>query len=57
MTDDDQLQSRVTDSYTVEIPRSLREEIQLLPGDVLQWDITDSGRLLADVVESETNRE
>lgn len=54
MTDDADLRTRVADDYTVEIPRSFREELQLVPGDVLQWDITDSGRLLADVVDPDS---
>ena len=55
MTDDSDLQTTVTEAYTVEIPRSFREELQLQPGDTIQWDITDSGRLLADVVEVESD--
>lgn len=54
MTDDPDLRTRVTETYTVEIPRSLREELRLEPGDTIQWDITDSGRLLADVVDAES---
>ena len=53
MTDEPTLRTTVTDGYTVEIPESLRTELQLEPGDTIQWDITDSGRLLADVVEDE----
>jgi bifunctional DNA-binding transcriptional regulator/antitoxin component of YhaV-PrlF toxin-antitoxin module len=52
--DDADLRTEVTDSYTVEIPRSLRAELQLEPGDTIQWDITDGGRLLADVVDAES---
>lgn len=54
MTDVSDLRTKVTDSYTVEIPKSLRAELHLEPGDTIQWDITDSGRLPADVVEVES---
>lgn len=50
MVDTSDLQTTVTESYTTEIPQSLRAELKLEPGDTIQWDITDSGRLLADVV-------
>lgn len=54
MTDESSLRTTVTEAYTIEIPESLRTELQLKPGDTIQWDITDSGRLLADVVEVES---
>lgn len=54
MTDAPDLRTTVTDAYTVEIPQSLRAELQLEPGDTIQWDITDGGRLLADVVGTES---
>lgn len=50
MSENAELQTTVRDDYTVEIPQTLREEIDLQPGETIQWDITDSGRLLADVV-------
>lgn len=53
MTDEDDLRTTVTEAYTLEVPESLRLELQLEPGDTIQWDITDSGRLLADVVEAD----
>jgi AbrB family looped-hinge helix DNA binding protein len=49
--DGDHPRTRVTEEYTVEIPSEFREEIGLQPGDTLEWDVTDGGRLLADVVE------
>ena len=43
-------ETTVNESYAVTIPSSVREELDLEPGDRLRWDVDDDGRLVATVV-------
>lgn len=43
-------ETTVDGEYAVTIPASLREELDLEPGDRLRWTVDDDGRLLAEVV-------
>ena len=47
-TEDDE--TTVTESYAVTIPSSVREDLDLEPGDRLRWEAADDGRLIATVV-------
>lgn len=43
-------ETTVNRSYAVTIPASVREDIDLEPGDRLRWTVDDEGRLVAEVV-------
>lgn len=42
-------ETTVNDSYAVTVPAAVRERIDLEPGDRLRWEVTDDGRLVAEV--------
>ncbi|WP_123535176.1 AbrB/MazE/SpoVT family DNA-binding domain-containing protein [Halosimplex salinum] len=43
-------ETTVNRSYAVTIPASVREDLDLEPGDQLRWDVDDDGRLVAEIV-------
>lgn len=43
-------ETTVNRSYAVTIPASVREDLDLEPGDRLRWAVDDDGRLVAEVV-------
>jgi len=45
-------QSKVSDDYTVRIPPRIREELDVSPGDSVEWHVTD-GELAVEMVEQE----
>ncbi|WP_207587435.1 AbrB/MazE/SpoVT family DNA-binding domain-containing protein [Halomontanus rarus] len=47
--DSDHADTTVDDEYSVTIPPTVRSELDLEPGDRLEWTVTD-GRLVANVV-------
>lgn len=47
--DSNHVDTTVNDEYSVTIPPSVRSELDLEPGDRLQWAVED-GRLVAEVV-------
>lgn len=44
-------ESRVNDQWAVRIPPSVREEMDVQPGDRLKWSVDEDGRLVATVVQ------
>lgn len=40
----------VNESYAVTIPASVREDLDLEPGDRLRWTVDDAGQLVAEIV-------
>lgn len=36
-------QSKITGKYQTTIPKQVRQELDLRPGDVLRWEVTDGG--------------
>ncbi|WP_135824906.1 AbrB/MazE/SpoVT family DNA-binding domain-containing protein [Halorussus ruber] len=52
-TDDIPNQSRVGDDYSVRLPARVREELDVSPGDRIEWRVTDDGELAVEVVEQE----
>lgn len=47
-TDDNE--TTVNESYAVTIPASIRQDLDLEPGDRLRWSIDEEGRLVAEIV-------
>lgn len=43
-------ETTVNESYAVTVPASIREQIDLEPGDHLRWTVADDGRLVAEIV-------
>ena len=43
-------ETTVNESYSVTVPAEIRDRIDLEPGDRLRWDVTDDGRLVAEVL-------
>lgn len=43
-------ESRITETYAATIPASVRERLDVQPGDKLRWTVTDAGDLRVDVV-------
>lgn len=43
-------ETTVNESYAVTIPASVREDLDLEPGDRLRWDVDEDGRLVAEIV-------
>lgn len=43
-------ESRITETYAATIPASVRELLDVLPGDKLRWTATDAGELRVEVV-------
>lgn len=46
----DEDETTVNESYAVTIPASLRDDLDLEPGDRLRWSVDDDERLVADIV-------
>lgn len=43
-------ETTVNGSYAVTIPAAIREDLDLEPGDRLNWSIDEEGRLVAEIV-------
>jgi antitoxin PrlF len=43
-------ETTVNESYAVTIPATVREDLDLEPGDRLRWDVDADGRLVAEIV-------
>lgn len=43
-------ETTVNESYAVTIPATVREGLDLEPGDRLRWDVDENGRLAAEIV-------
>lgn len=43
-------ETTVEEGYSVTVPAEVRERVDLEPGDRLRWEVTDDGRLVAEVV-------
>jgi AbrB family looped-hinge helix DNA binding protein len=43
-------ETTVNRSYAVTIPASIREGLDLEPGDHLKWNVDEEGRLVAEIV-------
>jgi antitoxin PrlF len=43
-------ETTVNESYAVTIPATVREDLDLEPGDRLRWDVDEDGRLVAEIV-------
>jgi len=43
-------ETTVNRSFAVTIPASIRDDLDLEPGDQLRWDVDDDGRLVAEIV-------
>ncbi len=43
-------ETTVNESYAVTIPATVREDLDLEPGDRLRWDVDENGRLVAEIV-------
>jgi len=43
-------ETTVNQSYAVTIPAAIREDLDLEPGDRLNWSIDEEGRLVAEIV-------
>jgi AbrB family looped-hinge helix DNA binding protein len=43
-------ETTVNRSYAVTIPASVREDLDLEPGDRLRWSVDEDGRLVAEIV-------
>lgn len=43
-------ETTVNESYAVTIPATVREDLDLEPGDRLRWDVDAEGRLVAEIV-------
>lgn len=52
-TDETPDESRVEDDFSVRIPPSVRDELDVSPGDRVEWRVTDDGELAVEVVEQE----
>lgn len=48
--DAENVETALDESYAATVPSSLRERLDLEPGDRLQWEVTEDGRLVAEVV-------
>lgn len=52
----DDNESTIDDRYSVTIPRSVRENLALRPGDRLEWHV-DDGRIVARAVDERSGAE
>lgn len=43
-------ETTVNESYAVTIPATVREDLDLEPGDRLRWAVDEDGRLVAEIV-------
>lgn len=43
-------ETTVNGSYSVTVPADVRDEVDLEAGDRLRWDVTEDGRLVAEIV-------
>jgi AbrB family looped-hinge helix DNA binding protein len=43
-------ETTVNESYAVTIPATVREDLDLEPGDRLRWDVDADGRLVAEII-------
>lgn len=48
--DAEHVETPLDETYAVTVPPQLRQRLDLEPGDRLRWEVTDDGRLAAEVV-------
>lgn len=47
-------ETTINESYSITVPASVREELDLGPGDKLRWAVDESGELSVEVVRQRT---
>lgn len=51
MAADESDETKITDRWTVTVPASVRERLDVEPGDKIRWHVSDDGAVDVDVIQ------